>query len=376
MRACALASDTAGSGRAGFRSRLLFALAVAVAPALPRAQPPAARVEVTPVVEGPMEERLALSGSIRSPRDGQVFSQVDGYVTGVDVLPGERVAEGQVVLRLDDEIPRLELRRLRALLAEAESLHEDMRRRTREAKDLIEDDNFSRSEYESLRAETLAAEARVATIRAEAAIQETRLRQHAVVAPFDGVVARKLVERGQRISGSTPLLRVFSMDPLWADVRVPEQYLPRISTGDAMEIRPATGAPIGTAVKWIVPAGADQSRTFLVRGEFPNPDWRIAPGMSVRVEIAPGRDAANTLQIPVDAVVRTGDGTARVWVVERGTNPPVARSREVALGRRGGDLTEIVSDELDAGDEVVVRGNEDLREGQPLIVHRGSDEAG
>jgi len=222
-----------------------------------------------------MEERLALSGSIRSPRDGQVFSQVDGYVTGVDVLPGERVAEGQVVLRLDDEIPRLELRRLRALLAEAESLHEDMRRRTREAKDLIEDDNFSRSEYESLRAETLAAEARVATIRAEAAIQETRLRQHAVVAPFDGVVARKLVERGQRISGSTPLLRVFSMDPLWADVRVPEQYLPRISTGDAMEIRPATGAPIGTAVKWIVPAGADQSRTFLVRGEFPNPDWRI-----------------------------------------------------------------------------------------------------
>jgi membrane fusion protein (multidrug efflux system) len=340
------------------------------------AQVPAARVEVAAVVSAPMEDRLTLTGDIRSPQQAPLSSQIDGYVTEVRVLPGDRVEANQVVVTLDDELPRLELQRLEAALAEAESLYADQQRRTLEAEGLIEDNNVSRSEYESLLAATLASESRVRMIRVEKAMQEVRVQHHTVEASFPGVVTEKLVDEGQRVTGSTPLLLIARMDPLWVDVRVPQRYLGQVVVGSAVRISPGGpgGQGLRASVKWVVPVSTDGTRTFLVRTEVDNADWRLAPGMSAQVELGLGDGAGGPrLQVPADAVVRLGDDSLRVWVVDEEEGAAVARPLAVTLGRRSGELVEIVSGDIGVADRVVVRGNEGLQEGQGLIVHRRDD---
>jgi RND family efflux transporter MFP subunit len=337
------------------------------------AQAPPARVEVASVRAAPLEHAITLSGNIRSPQTTELSAQIDGYITQVRVLPGDRVSAGQVAITLDDELPQLELKRLRSALREAETLYRDQQRRTREAQGLIADNNVSRSEYETLQAETLAGESRVEMIRLATTMQEIRVQHHTVSVPFAGVVTAKLVEEGQRISGDTPLMHIASMDPLWADVRLPERYLSQVKEGSPVRIRTASGDEEGLAssVKWVVPVSADGSRTFLVRSEFSNPGWQFAPGMSARVELALARESNQpTLQVPADAIVRSSDGRLKVWVVARKGDTSSASPRGVTLGRRDGNLVELLGGEVAEGDEVVVRGNEALENGQAVIVQR------
>ena len=347
------------------RSLLSLFLLVAVSS---QAQSPV-RVSVAGVVEAPMNQLLSLSGTLRSPQHTALSAQVDGYVTGIRVQPGDHLEQGQVLLTLDDELPRLEQQRLQAALAEAEALLSDQKRRTREARNLMDENNFSRSEFETLQAEAVAAEARVVQIRAEAKMQDTRVGRHTVKSPFTGVVVEKLVEVGQRISGTTPLLEIARMDPIWADVRVPEQYLGRVHEDSVMHLQShADGADwIRATVTRTVPVSVGGSRTFLVRAELANSDWQLAPGMSIKVQLTlDSEDERPVLQVPIDAVVRRPGGETRLWVLGEGS-PATVSARAVTLGRRSGDRIEVLGGELRAGERVVVRGNENLTEGQKVV---------
>ena len=337
----------------------------------PLAQPPV-RVEVATVIAAPLQEQLNLSGSLRSPQLSALSSQVDGYVIAVPVQAGDHVQAQQVVISLDDTLPRLELSRLESALREAQSQLEDQQRRSREAARLMNESNFSRSEFESLEAEVVVWEARLAQIQVQTAMQRTRVARHTVKAPFEGVVTAKHVELGQRVSGAIPLLQIASMDPIWAEVQLPEQFLGRVSKDSSLLLKtPAAGATwIESTVSRVVPVSSSGARTFLVRAELPNPDWTLAPGMSIKVRLALATDAGgNALQVPLDAVVRRANGDTSLWLVRPGQAPTVER-RLITLGRRAGAMVEVLGDTVSAGDVIVNRGNEGLRNGQAVIVHK------
>jgi RND family efflux transporter MFP subunit len=322
-------------------------------------------------VAAPLQESLNLSGGLRSPQLTALSAQVDGYVTGVAVQAGDRVQADQVVITLDDTLPRLELVRLESALVEAQSLLADQQRRSREAARLMNENNFSRSEYESLEAEVVAREARLAQISAQSAMQRTRVGHHTVKAPFAGVVIEKSVELGQRISGPTPLLQIASMDPVWAEVQLPEQYLARVHPGSAIRLQsPAADNDwIDAQVSRVVPVSTQGSRTFLVRSELPNADWALAPGMSIKVQLSlTDTREDEALQVPLDAVVRRSGGETSLWVVV-GEDPAVVESRPVILGRRAGAMVEVLEGDIRVTERVVVRGNESLRPGQEVILH-------
>ncbi|MEM8549014.1 MAG: efflux RND transporter periplasmic adaptor subunit, partial [Pseudomonadota bacterium] len=248
----------------------------------------------------------------------------------------------------------------------------DQGRRAREARDLLDENNFSRSEYETLLAERSAREARLLQIQADLEIQRTRVDRHTVRAPFSGVITRRLAQAGQRVTGNTPLLELASMDPIWAEVQLPEQYLGRIQTGGIMKLQTAADQNQWreATLTRVVPVTSSDTRTFLVRAELANADWALAPGMSIRVQL-PLDSAANrdVLQVPQDAVTRLPTGETRLWVVSPG-EPATVSARPIQLGRRSGALVEIVAGQVSVKDLVVVRGNEALREGQEVVMTR------
>lgn len=350
-----------------FAALLFLAIVVAI-PAF--AEQPV-RVKIATVVEAELRETLNLSGSLRSPQFSELSSQVDGYVIAVPVQAGDHVQPGQLVISLDDTLPRLELQRLEAALREAQVQLKDQQRRSREAEDLMNENNFSRSEFESLQAEVVAREARLVQIKTQTAMQRTRVERHRVKAPFEGVVIEKRVEVGQRISGAVPLVQIAGMDPIWAEVRLPEQYLGRVHTGSALRLQTpaANDTWIEASVSRVVPVSTQGARTFLVRSELANKDWSLAPGMSIKVQLELDSDqGGQTLQVPLDAVVRRTTGETSVWLVVAG-KPATVESRPVTLGRRSGPLVEVARGNLRAGDRVVTRGNESLRAGQAVVVH-------
>jgi RND family efflux transporter MFP subunit len=200
-------------------------------------------------------------------------------------------------------------------------------------------------------------------------MQRLRLERHTLRAPFAGVVARKMTEIGQWLAAGSPAFNLAQQDPLRVQARVPERYFGEVGPGTAVRIsfdaRP--GEPIEASVDSLVAVSDLNTRSFLARMDIPNPDLRLAPGMSAQLILVLGdTQAPPALQVPADAIVRRADGTAVVWVVRAEAAAPVT----VATGRRNEGWVEIFTEDLREGELVVTLGNESLRDGQQVSAVR------
>lgn len=362
--------------RARAGRRLRAATLVALAMALSMALAGAAAAEGPPVVveTSSMEsitEVLRVSGTVTSPRAAVLSPAVGGLVAVLDVDAGDRVAAGEVVVGLDDELARLALRRAEAAQAEARSALADARRRLEEAERLVGERSIAETEVKSRRAEVEADEAALAAASAGASEQRALLARHAVRAPFAGVVAERLTELGEWVSPGDALLRLVATDGLRFDFRVPQNRYGAVSADTPVQVflDAAPGGAWQGRIQAIVPVNDPAARTFLLR--VTAPDAPAAPGMSARaaLHLDTGRRA---VVVSRDALIRHPDGRSTVWIVEGGGEDATVTERRVDTGLEFDGRVEVVSG-LEAGLRVVVRGNESLQEGQSVTVRPDAD---
>jgi multidrug efflux pump subunit AcrA (membrane-fusion protein) len=117
----------------------------------------------------------------------------------------------------------------------------------------------------------------------------------------------------------------------------------------------------------VVPVKDQVSRTFLTRFDLVDPDGLASPGMSGTAEVSWRSSEGESVKIPRDAVVRFPDGSAKVWIVEKAEESLQVRSRIIRTAGALGEFAE-VTEGLEGGETVVVRGNEGLQEGQKVEV--------
>jgi len=325
------------------------------------------QVRVAPVRLAPILQQLPLSGTILSPRRSNVAPQESGLVQRIAVDEGDRVESGDILLELDTEMMQLELERLQARQAEAQLLFKDTRRLADEGRRLIGERNISQSEYESRLANEAAAEQRLLQSRVEVRMQQVRLQRAILRAPFAGVVAAKMTEVGEWLAAGSPAFNLAQLDPLRVQARIPERYFGEVGAGTAVRITLDAwpGQNMEAHIDSIIAVSDADTRSFMARMDVPNPEARMAPGMSAQLVLRLGDETSKpVLQVPADAIVRRADGNALVWVVNDG----VARPVTVTVGRRSGDHVEVHAAGLEAGDPVVTLGNESLREGQAVAA--------
>ena len=194
-------------------------------------------------------------------------------------------------------------------------------------------------------------------------LAQRELRDAVIRAPFEGVVAERLVSVGQLVQAQTPVMRIVRLHPLKLTAEVPERFAPWIDTGRDMAIRVDAFAQEtfhGKVVR-ISPSVRQSSRAFAIEGEVPNADGRLKPGTFARVQITTDHvDRAVT--IPV-AAVQSRYGTNRVFLVQNGQ----LAGREVVLGDRLGDHVE-VSQGLAAGTPIVAGDVEQLADGMKVTA--------
>jgi RND family efflux transporter MFP subunit len=345
-------------------TRVLCALCVVFASATAGAQPPPPVVVATAELREVVHE-VQVTGSVVSPRLARVSSEVAGQVETLHVELGDRVEAGAPLVTLDAEIARIALQAARAATREAHAALEDARRRLAEAERLSAELTIAETELRARRAEVemdaATLEVREAGERREAAL----LARHTLRAPFDGVVSQRMTQAGEWLEPGAPVVELTATAPLRLDFEVPQEFYPRITSTLALRVSldALPGRELAAHVIASVPRSATQSRTFLLLTRLDDAAVPIIPGMSARAWLRLSGEREG-VTVPRDALLRYPDGRVMVWVLEhRDDGLHAVHEQRVEVGRAFDGLVEVRSG-LQAGMQVVVRGNEGLVEGQ------------
>ena len=353
-------------------------------------------------------------GDVRSIRESEVSAEIAGLAVEIDVIEGAPVHQGDLLLRLDSGLRKIERQRAAADVAAAEQAlleleagnrEEDVRQGAAEldsALATLREAEANRARIEELRktdfssekeltavvaqedsaralvaarravldrlrsgprAETMArARAQLQSRAAELALITEQIRRMEIRAPFDGVVTDRLVEPGEFLAAGDPVVVLVQMHPIEVRLQVPEQHVAGIKPGSSLdlELDALPGVPISGEVAAVVPKGDRMARSFPVRVVLENPNHRLLPGMAARARIPAA--AGEGLAVPLDSVVRTGNRSV-VYRIEnlRAQAVPV-KVISVSQGQA------IVQGELATGDQVAVRGNEPLFPGREVEI--------
>jgi multidrug resistance efflux pump len=370
---------------------------------------------------GGVLQPVRMSGTAEAIKRAVIASELKGVVESLFVEEGDEVEAGTVLLTLRQTPIRLMYEAAKARLAAEEARLAELRAGTRpedvtiaraELEDarialgvaerdferfsgLFQTRSVSESELdrskealESARARYAAAEARlqlavegprseeilaqiarVAAAQAEAGRTEDDFERSTIRAPFAGVITRRLANVGSWVSDGDPVFEMEQTDLLRVRVNLPEQEFNRIQVGKEARLTfDAWPQESQTAsVTRVIPRADMLNRAFPILIDVPNPDRRLASGMLARVEFSREVDGS-TVVMNKDAIVAQGPVPV-VFKVEYREGKPHAKRLEVQTGRFFGPAVEVISAELKPGDQVVIRGNERLRDGDALALN-------
>jgi RND family efflux transporter MFP subunit len=183
-------------------------------------------------------------------------------------------------------------------------------------------------------------------------------------APISGFITRKHVEVGQWIQRGGRVADIINIDSVLVRTGIREKDISHVSVGDRALVRVDAypGRVFEGKVKHIIPQADVASRSFPVKIEVANPDFRLKGGMFARVTLFYGAKQP-VLMVPKDALSQLGL-RAHVFIADKGR----ARLIPVKTGRNVEGYVEILEGELTKGDRVIVTGNESLKDRGPIMV--------
>jgi membrane fusion protein, multidrug efflux system len=333
--------------------------------------------ELVTVVAKPVQRDLKLPGEFQPYETAELRAAVQGFLDKVLVDRGSLVKKGQVLAEL--VAPEMQARLVEAQAREqvAESMQAEMEARLGAARA-----TYSRLKEASatpgaiagnelIQAEKAVAGAEAAVKSSEASVRAARAAVQALrdleaylklTAPFSGVITERFLHPGALAGPSTgPLLKLEDTSRLRLVVAVPESAVGGIRGGTHITFKvPAyPDQTFSGAVARVSHEMDPKTRTMPVEVEVANRGGKLAPGMYPEVNWPVHRGQASLL-VPASSIVVT---TERTFVI-RDTGGR-AEWVNVRRGAPAGDLVE-VSGPLQAGDRVVKRGSDEIREGTKL----------
>ena len=320
--------------------------------------------EVVRPVFAALPERIEFSGSLMAPRTAIVRAKAAGTLLGLSVAEGSRVKAGQALgtIDLSDLQSRAAERAAgvdsaKARVGEAERLH-------RSNEDLASQKFISSNALESSRASLDAARAQLKSSQAQLATSALGIREAALVSPISGVVGKRNVVPGEKVSAEQELMTVVDLKELELAGVVGTHQVSMLRAGQKLSVRVEGAAqPVEGRIDRIAPMAEAGTRGIRVVVRVPNADEVFRAGQYASAEVLLD-DAAQRLTVPV-AAVGQASGQDFVWTLEKGT---LVR-RLVITGRRDAASGRIeVTKGLSAEQQVLGARFDNLREGAPARI--------
>lgn len=298
-----------------------------------------------------------------------VTTEAGGVIRAIEFQPGQQVAAGTVLVRLNTAN---EEATLNALETSAKLAGVQAQRWQRLGKDKL-------VSLDDVQQRTAAAASAGAQVEAQRAL----IAQKTIRAPFSGVLGLRKVNLGQYVAPGTAMVSLQQLDPIYLDFSLPEQQVARMVEGIA--VRASVDALPGKTFDGRITAVESQvdsnTRNFKAQATFQNPDGALRPGSFAKVGFALG-GARDVLVIPQTAVSFNPYGNA-VFVISKTARKPgekdmqgndltgdklIVTQRFIKTGATQGDLV-AVTEGLKAGERVVTSGLLKLRNDAEVTIN-------
>ena len=321
---------------------------------------PTTTVSSATVKEEDWAPALSAVGSISAVQGAVVSSELSGVVSQIAFENGGTAKKGDLLVQLDASAEEAQLK---SAEADLELARADLER----SRDLVGRKVISKAEIDAAESKFKQKEGSVDQMRSMIAKKTVR-------APFDGQLGIRQVNVGQMINSGQQVVPLTSLDSLFADFALPQQYLGQLTPG--LDVRVTTDALPGrvfpgklTAINSMVDSS---TRNITLQATLENPDHALRPGMFAKAEVMlPEKHKA--LVVPGSAISYAPFGDS-VFVIEKkkdektGKESQVIRQQFVRVGEARGDLVAITQG-LKAGETIVSTGVFKLRNGMTVTIN-------
>ncbi len=365
-------------------------------------------VKTTTVQRITVERQVDLSGTLLSPDQAKISSEVAGVVRDVPVQLGTEVRPGDILVHLAPRELELALERAESALHQVEAQlgidrrqdkqpppdeqvasvrqaianRDDARAAYARAQQLSERGLLSQVDHDTAETRLKVADANffaaLDTVHSlKASLQDRRaaydlaqkkLNDAVIKAPVAGSVSERLVQPGEYIMANTPVVTIVQMNPLKLRTSIQERHASLIAPGQPVQfvVEAFPGRTFSGRVAYVSPAVDQTTRTFVVEAIVDNADRQLKPGFFAKGQVRTRVDTG-VLAISEDAI-STLAGVSTVFLIEDGK----ARQQQVVLGERQDKLVE-VSEGLKGDETLAVSNLSQLATGLPIRVGNGEE---
>ena len=362
-----------------------------------RAAPAAVVVSAAPVAatEQPIARFIHATGTLMAEEQADVAAETAGRVVDTPIERGTAIRQGAELIRLSAEDTEAQVKEAEANAAQIEArlgltaqsafevnavpevqharaTYELAQSEFARIRSLLDQRVVSQSEFDQRRTQVEAARQQyeaskngaaqqyqaLQAARARVSMARKALGDTVVRAPFTGLVAERLVSVGDYVTRGTKVAVVVRINPLRAQLTVPEQFISVISPGQPItfEVDAYAGRRFEGKVRYVSPTLQADQRALTVEAVVPNAGNELKPGLFATARIEQPKPTPAVL-VPA-AALRTAGGTSRVFVV----NGDHVDERVVGVGQTLDTLIEITNG-LRAGERVATANVAQLADG-------------
>ena len=306
-------------------------------------------VQVSPLTTSTFRHFVELQGTIDAKNNVQVSPKSGGVVTAVYVKEGDYVKAGQRIAQVDDQLLRESVSELKTQLSLANTVFEKQ-----EA--LWKQQIGTEIQYLQAKNNKESLERRMSTLNAQ-------IGQSTVTAPIAGVVDQVNVKIGQSAAPGMGLVRVVNLSQLKVVAKVADSYAGSVRKGDAITVEfPDLQRTLNSHISFVATTVDPLSRTFTIEAPLPS-DNALKPNMLAKIKIN-DRTLAKAIVINQNLIQSTENGQL-VYVAVNEGGKKIAKAKTVKTGQSYGGKVAI-TEGLQAGDQIVTAGYQDLVDGQPI----------
>jgi RND family efflux transporter MFP subunit len=337
-------------------------------------------VEITPVKLGEITQSLQYSGDIIAEYEVNVFSKIPDRIERFFVDEGDTVKKGSVIAKILATTIEQAVRQTEAGLVAARAQEANLRLEYERAQRLYQENAMSQQQYEAIKTQFEATQAQVEQAQAALASIKSQKADATLTAPISGIIGKRYYETGDMAYPSTPVVKIVRMERVKIVFDATEEDLGKLDVGQKamITVKAYPDRRFEGKVLKISPILDPQTRMAEVEILVENKDGVLKPGMYAEVEVITGI-IENIIVVPRYASienttlqkVKGEDQVVKnyyVFVVD--SNRAVQKKLDILyINHRW----LAVKSGINIGDQLVIAGQNNLREGLPVAVNIKED---
>jgi len=305
-------------------------------------------IKIAPVTLTSLSEQIVVSGETLADSDVTFSAEIGGRIEYLAVDLGAKVTKGQTLARIDYEMQKAQADQAQAQYDLAMKTFD--RLNALKIEELISQQQIDEAETNRTLAE------------AQLKIAKASLSKSLVKSTINGIVARKFVETGEFVGPGSPVFQIVDFKRVIVKAELPETLAAKVEHNMPVKVRiDALGKEFDGKVHVVLPAANPESKTFQMRAYVDNANYSIKVGMAATVKIL--AEEHNDVVVAIQDSVLNADNKNVVYVEKDG----IAHRKEVVLGATEGQKV-IISEGLNVGENLVIVGQRELVDGQPVKV--------